>query len=58
MSHPCFKFIDIKARYMVYIRLIQNVFHVSPLAVFLITFYENVCNNKYVALCCVQGMFI
>jgi len=37
--------------YIVYITLIQNVFHVSLLAVFLIIFYEHVCNNKYVAVC-------
>lgn len=51
MSHPCLKFIDIKHTYIVYITLIQNVFHVSLLAVFLIIFYEHVCNNKYVAVC-------
>jgi len=37
---------------MVYIILIPNVFHVSPLAVFLITFCEHVCcivlSSRYV----------
>jgi hypothetical protein len=58
MSHLFLKFIDMKQRYMVYVTLMQHVFHILPLAVFLIIFYEHVCNNKYVAVCFVQGMFI
>jgi hypothetical protein len=37
--------------------LIQNVFLVAPLAVFLIIFCEHVGNNKYVAACYVLDVF-
>jgi hypothetical protein len=45
MLHPSLEFIGIKYREKY---IVERMFHVAPLAVFLILIYKHVCNNKYV----------